>query len=96
MLLPCGLSFGPNVASVLSSDIVAITPTGALVRRLVLAPCPSRPPGGGDTRTPPLVLAPGVAPGHVPYPQRGQRNRAEDCTGTSGVGSIWFVVAPGL
>lgn len=68
---------------VFSSDIVAITPTGAPARRLVAAPCPSHLPGGGGTRTPPLVLAPGVAPGRVLYLQREEHKRAGDCTGIS-------------
>lgn len=76
------LLFSPNVF-VFSSDIAAITPTGAPARRLVVAPCPSHLPGGGGTRTPPLVLAHGVAPGRVLYLLREERNRAGDCTGMS-------------
>lgn len=64
-----------------SSDIVAITPKGAPAQCLLVAPCPSHLQGGGDTRTPPLVLAHGVAPGPVLYLLREEHNRAEDCTG---------------
>lgn len=81
--LICNLLFSPNVVFLFSSDIVAITPTGAPAHRLVVAPCPSHPPGGGGTRTPPLVLAHGVAPGRVLYLLREERNIAEDCTGTT-------------
>lgn len=77
------LLFSTNVVFVFSSDIAAITPTGAPARRLVVAPCPSHLPGGGGTRTPPLVLAHGVAPGRVLYLLREERNRAGDCTGMS-------------
>lgn len=80
--LICSLLFSPNVVLVFSPDIVAITPTGAPAHRLV-ALCPSHLPGGGGTRTPPLVLAHGVAPGHVLYLLREELNRAEDCTGMS-------------
>lgn len=53
-----------------SPDIVAITPIGAPAHHLILALCPSHHPGGGGTPTPPHVLAPGVALGHVLYPLR--------------------------
>lgn len=76
------LLFSPNLCFS-SSDIVAVAPTGAPARHLIVAPCPSPLPGGGGTRTPPLVLAHGVALGRVLYLLREECNRAEDCTGMS-------------
>lgn len=91
--LVCNLSFSPKVMFVFSSDIVAITPTGAPARHLIVAPCPSHLPGGGGTRTPPLVPAHGVAPGRVPYLLREDHNRAEGFTGTSlGAMLVWLHV----
>lgn len=91
--LICHLLFSPNAVFVFSSDIAAVAPTGAPAPHLVAAPCPSHLPGGGGTRTPPLILAHGVAPGRVLYLLREKLSRAEDCTGMSeGVVLFWLLV----